>query len=736
MRRLFVTTALLLLLPAALVAQRREYMADADTSRAFADAGTATLMNRARAARLRTDRALRSYTAVVRSRLAAGLRMPLKDRTLFRQETAARVRWSRDAATVVQLIAGRAQHPGGIEVPTSGFGIDELFDPSGDRMYFGMSGGDDEPDDDDDDFWIEHPLGEHAERHYRYESGDTLTIRLQDGRTVRIVELRVIPRRSDPHTLRGILSIEPDAGAFVQAAFRLARTVDILRDMNAFDEEDKDDIDKVPGFLKPFEFDISLMTVEYSLWEMKHWLPRSMRFEGVARAGAVRFPATAEVSYQMLDVISDAAPDPAAETELASATLAEWNAAGDHRTINRRHGAPRRSSADSVPPPNRLHVLIPNDTAAVLANEQLPPPIWKDASGFITEDELERLYDRVGSVTGPAQSDMPAAFGWGFGEPGMVRYNRVEALSLGARATVPLGVAQLEGVARIGVADLRPNISISALRATMHRTLELRAYHELATVDESRSALGFGNSLSALALGRDEGEYYRTIGASLNHSPPPIRRHWYDARLYLERQRAVERNTHFALPRVWTDSVFRENIVADAATQYGALLHLRPWWGTDATRAQFGVDVLMQAESGDFEHARGRLTLLTAVPLGSKLRVAAEVGAATATGDVPRQRYFFLGGATTLRGYEASTVAGTSMARGRLELARTYSFGNLILFSDWGWAGDRNDIRNEDQRWAVGAGASLLDGLLRIDLGHGLKEPRGWRLDLHVDAIM
>jgi hypothetical protein len=318
----------------------------------------------------------------------------------------------------------------------------------------------------------------------------------------------------------------------------------------------------------------------------------------------------------------------------------------------------------------------------------------------------------------------------------MVRYNRVEALSIGVRGTAPVSIAQLEGVARIGVGDLRPNLSLGALRATMHRTLELRVFHELATVDESRSALGFGNSLSAFFLGRDEGEYYRTIGASLNHSPPPVKRHWYDARVYVERQRAVERNTQVAVPRMWTDSVFRENVVADAATQYGALLHLRPWWGTDATRPQFGFDVLLQAESGDFEHGRARATLRAAVPVGSKVRIAAEAGAGSSEGDVPRQRLFYLGGASTLRGYEPSTVAGTSMARARLELARAYTFGNLIVFSDWGWAGDRDFIREQGQRWSVGAGASLLDGLFRVDLAHGFKEPRGWRLDMHVDAIM
>jgi hypothetical protein len=727
MRRTPALALLLMIAPAVLHAQapRTSDVAGTDTTGAFLDPGAAALMKRAREARLSSDRSLRSYTAIVRSRIAAGLRMPLKDRTLYRQESAARVRWSRDSTTVVQLLAGREQHPGAIHAPQSGFGIDDLFDPSQDRMYFGLTKVErNEKRNPDDGFWIEHPLGAAAERHYRYQSGDTMTIRLQDGRTVRVLELRVIPRRNDPHTLRGMLWVDTESGALVQAAFRLTRTVDILRDMNALDDDDMKDVAKIPGFLKPIEFDMSLLTVEYSLWEMRHWLPRTMRVEGVARAGVVRFPASAELSYQMLDVTTDAQPGTVSESEAIAATLAEWNAADDHRVINR-----RSSGRD-------LRVLVPRDSARLLNSELLPRPIWSEAPEFMSENELEKLYDRVAAVASPAKPDLPVTFGWGFREPDMVRYNRVEALSIGARVTVPLPYVRVEGIARLGAGDLRPNLALRAVRENAHRTLELRGYHELMTVEESGAALGFGNSASALLLGRDEGEYYRAIGASLGMAPPSARRHWYDARAYIERQRAVSRNTHIAVPRIWSDSVFRSNIVADAATQVGALLHLRPWWGTDASRAQLGLDLLLQAEAGDFEHGRARLTVRSAVPVGEKLRVGAEAAVGTSTGTVRRQRWFYLGGASTLRGYEPSTIAGTAMARGRLELARTYGFGNLAIFTDWGWAGDRSDIQRVDQRWAVGAGASLLDGLVRVDLARGLRAPRGWRVDMHLDAIL
>ncbi|HSJ09086.1 MAG TPA: BamA/TamA family outer membrane protein [Longimicrobiales bacterium] len=728
MQRLIISAFVVAAAAAPVSGQTAPVASATDTAGAYVDAGAASLVARARAARQRTDRSMRSYTAVVRSRVAAGLRMPLKDRTLFRSETAVRARWSRDAETVVQVLAAREQHPGGVEIPKrpSGLGIDELFDPTKDRMYFGIGSPDstDAQSRDEDDFYIEHPIGADAERHYRYQSGDTMTLTLGDGRVLRTAELIVMPRRSDPHTVKGVLWLEIESGALVQAAFRLARTVDILTDFT--DAVDDEDVGKIPGFMKPLEFDISLMTVEYSLWEGTHWLPRSMRIEGMARAGVFRAPAAAEVTYRMEEVeIDDGSPAPD-EHDTAARIAREWNGAADHHMIERK--------SDGRP----FLMLVPDDSTRLVTSDELPPPIWDSAPGFISEDELQSLADRIAKVAGPGRAgfELKPRFGWGFGEPDMIRYNRVEALSVGARVTLPLPELDVVGTVRLGAGDLHPNAELLLRRETSRRTLELRGYHELTTTDDTRRPLGLGNSLSALVLGRDEGEYYRASGAMLTLAPPWAERRSWDASIYGEKQDDVERHTHIALPRAWNDSVFRSNIVADEARQYGAMLRFRPWWGTDPLAAQFGIDMLLQGEGGDFEHGRARVTLRAAAPLFAGVRVGFEAAAGTSTGSVPVQRLFYLGGASTLRGYEPGTVRGTSMARGRVELARTLTVANFALFSDWGWAGDRDNILDRDQRLSVGIGASLLDGFLRVDLARGLRAPTGWRIDMHLDAIL
>jgi hypothetical protein len=60
----------------------------------------------------------------------------------------------------------------------------------------------------------------------------------------------------------------------------------------------------------------------------------------------------------------------------------------------------------------------------------------------------------------------------------------------------------------------------------------------------------------------------------------------------------------------------------------------------------------------------------------------------------------------------------------------------VALFSDWAWAGDRESIDLSQGFTSVGAGLSIIDGLIRMDGGWGLDDPTGFRLDLYLDAIL
>jgi hemolysin activation/secretion protein len=116
------------------------------------------------------------------------------------------------------------------------------------------------------------------------------------------------------------------------------------------------------------------------------------------------------------------------------------------------------------------------------------------------------------------------------------------------------------------------------------------------------------------------------------------------------------------------------------------------------------------------------------------LAIAVEASAGTSTGSVPVQGGFYLGGPATLRGYDGAVIAGSSFWRGRVEVGNTFPAARLTAFSDVGWAGPRGDIGHGKPLLGGGIGASLIDGLVRLDLSRAFRSPTGWRFDLYFDG--
>jgi hemolysin activation/secretion protein len=118
----------------------------------------------------------------------------------------------------------------------------------------------------------------------------------------------------------------------------------------------------------------------------------------------------------------------------------------------------------------------------------------------------------------------------------------------------------------------------------------------------------------------------------------------------------------------------------------------------------------------------------------TRLRVEAEAG--KGWGDLPAQRMWFVGGPSSLRAYDPRDLSGTTFVRARGQLERMYSFGSISLFSDLGWAGASGSYSFDDALPSAGVGVSVLDGLLRLDSAWGLRQPRPFRFDVYLDAIL
>jgi hypothetical protein len=715
---------------------------------AFEDAATRSLHASARAALFRVERDVLSYTALVRQRGGVDLRLPIRDRTLYRVEQASRVFWSRDGDVVVQVLGGRELEPGAREASADRSGARQsFFDPgaAGDRLTFGLA------DDADDEVWFHHPLGRTAEDHYRFRTGETLTLSLPDGRQLRAVELHVLPRAADFRRITGSLWIEPESGSMIRAVYRMSAPAD------ASLQDDGEPV-WIPGIFKPIQGEFTLATVEYALWDFRVWLPRSMRIEGLLTAGIVKVPAAFEVSYRMESVtlqgdVRQASAADSAATSSPAEVLEERHFQTRSEAMayladlmGEREGDAFRASERALR--RRVNgqstrVFVPEDPAVLLRSPELPPPIWEDAPGFTSEDQIDELLRVLADLPTPAPAGSRWAFNWGSQRPDLLRYNRVEALSIGARAELflpsPVGPLFLRLQPFFGVADLEPKARLTLDHETLGRRVSLGVYRELEPVSRGGRHLGIGNSASAFLFGRDEGEYFMATGGEVRITPPSAERTSVELRLYAERHDTVETNTSFSLNNAFdSDWEFRPNLEAEEVTEVGASLLLSPWWGTDPLAPQAGVELFAQGGTGDRDYARASVALRGALPLfRGRLSVGAEVAAGESWGEPTLQRSWFLGGSHTLRGYDPSALVGPAFARTRVEVARKVQALGLSLFGDGAWAGERlGDFRERDALFSVGAGITLLDGILRFDVARGVRNPTGWRVHMYLDGIL
>jgi hypothetical protein len=168
----------------------------------------------------------------------------------------------------------------------------------------------------------------------------------------------------------------------------------------------------------------------------------------------------------------------------------------------------------------------------------------------------------------------------------------------------------------------------------------------------------------------------------------------------------------------------------------GATVALRLAHGLDPVGVRWNAALSLDGATGTYRFLRPALTVGLSGPLPGPLLGSIEGSAGTVLGEVPAQKVWPLGGTPTLRGYHPFVASGTSYWRARAEVGTDFTAGRLILFSDLGWAGQRESFPGRGPLAATGIGASLLDGLLRVDLARALRSPTGWRLSVATDLAL
>ena len=720
---------------------------------AFRDPAARAILLLAREARMRQDSALLAYDATTYQRVSAGLGFSRfgRDRLAFRSEGATRVRWRRGVGAYVDVtgsrtvvpIAGKSAH-----VDIEGSLSPIPYYPGSETLWIGASAARQAVDENEG---IIHPLAEGSEAYYTYESGDSAVFRLPDGHSIRLRELRVRPRTPKWNLAVGSLWFDMSGGQLVRAAYRMSVPMDIEA---VAKEDDPDSFDDVPRVMKPMLFpmkaEVSAIGVEYGLYQGRFWLPRVQVAEGGGQIGFARVPFKLEqkFSYERVNAgdplppirqPSDSARD-SSGVEI-SVGAGSSRAARDSARAARREA---RARCDSTGVRTRVRnrgdrnnpvlVTIPCDTVKLASSPDLPPSIYDTGDEVVASAEIDALVKQALAM-GSQASFAPAPPTLAYAP---LRYNRVEGLSGGGMLDQQLGAGySLHTIARIGVADREPNIEVTGARSDLRRTLSLTAYNRLVSAGDWGNPLGLGSSISAFLFGRDEGFYYRASGLELSSAPDqrgPLNLTWS---LFAEQERNARQRTTFSLARAMRGSQFEPNITTTTSPYAGARARVTQTIGEDPQGFRLFNDLRLEAAHGDTgTYGRAALDVTASHGIGNGA-VALTLAGGTSAGVLPIQRNWFLGGIQTVRGLRPGTGVGDAFWLARAEAGYGLEVVRPVLFGDIGWAGDRRSWRDIGTPLSgVGAGVSILDGLVRFDVARGLQPvgQRGWRVDAYLEG--
>ena len=729
----------------------------AQVASAYEDAAARPLVTRARAARVSQDSSLEAYDATAKRRFTVnfGLGASGPERLLIRSEGASRVRWRRGVGAHIDVLAARTA------IPLAYSGARVLSDMLDDNPvpYFpgreGLVGFSEvvrsrnrhqSP--------MIHPLEDGAESVYRYATGDSVSLAFPDGRQIRLREIRVIPRGPRSDLIVGSLWIDASSGQLVRAVYRPAAEMDIAEMAR---KDDPHSFDDVPTLVKPLVFPmsatISAFIVEYGLVNERWWMPRVQTIEGRARIGPTHATFSVEQAFRYASVnVADSLPAIAVSNMSDSAREARRDSIRAARRESRRE-ARRRGDDDpdmeSIDCPRGdtlvrhqlrhdgalpIEIRIPCDTAALAHSPELPPSIFDAGDETFGVPDRDAVLKSLGLGVQPGWHPGAPSLHYGV-QDGLVRYNRVEGLSLGARLDEAFGAGYSGSLTgRLGIADLQPGFDLEAQRSDGVRTLSLGVYRRLVPVNPWGDPLSLGSSIGNLTLGNDDAFYYRSWGVEFGgrHDGSAI----ITWRAFAEEQRNADVNTRFSVYHaLGARDGAPPNIQAARAGEAGGVLSLHDDFGLDPTGWRVGVGASLEGAGGTFDYGRGSLDASVTRGLGESLAASMTASAGTSLGTVPPQRLWYLGGTQTVRGQIMGAQAGNAYWFTRTEVAYGLVSIRPTVFFDIGWAGPR-DAWSSPGRLISGAGVgvSLLDGLLHVDLAHGVQPSRSWRGAMYLDA--
>jgi len=328
-------------------------------------------------------------------------------------------------------------------------------------------------------------------------------------------------------------------------------------------------------------------------------------------------------------------------------------------------------------------------------------------------------------------------------------YNRVDGLALGVRK----GPLEWDAYERIGAFG-QIGYAFSVKRVQYELSAEARlgepygeedfdvkvgaSYRRLTTPDDVWKSGWAENTLGAFFFNYDLFDYYETEGVSLYSAARLGPYFQLSAAFRSEDYRTMNQDTEWSLfggdhfrfnPPI--DEGHMQSIIVVAEGGSVSRFHSHPSGAVFRVEAELGKGL-----GGDFSFHRfvadGRSYVRTSRRSGLAMRLRG----GRATGSVPLQKAFTLGGIGSVRGYPQNVFLGNRMMLANVEyaIADLRPFGDLldgfqlIGFFDAGWVSlpDRS-FRFDDMFTSAGIGVGFLDRRLRLELALPLTDRGGSR---------
>ncbi|HYT04041.1 MAG TPA: hypothetical protein VEM13_04080 [Gemmatimonadales bacterium] len=527
---------------------------------------------------------------------------------------------------------------------------------------------------------VPHPLSPVGPDVYDFALGDTTSISFPE-REVRVVALRVRPKRFDLPCIVGTLYLDAGTADLVRLAFNFTPR----------------------AYLDPQLEDVSVV-LDNALWEQRYWLPYRQEIEIRRRATWLDVPARGIIRGRW-------------EIDNYAFNLglaASWFA-GDEITFL------PKAERDSFPWAQPLSAAI------------------QDVAEPVRQNDLERVRAQVEEIAGRRALTGLKAHRLGVRSlSDLVHANRVEGLAAGAGVVWRGGGERREVRALVsyGFADHRPTGTLTAVEREGRGAIEASVYRTVRDVGDWPVIAPLLNSFSAQEFGNDYGDYYLAEGARVTYRRGVgVRSEWSAA---LGRE-SIGSLGVAAAP---ANGTFRPNPALGGPGVDLVQLALQRRSEGFAVRNDLHVETLL--EGGRLDGGATYLRLSAAghvlAPAGAtRLLVRAAGGVASAA--LPAHRAFVLGGRGTLLGEDFRRWGGARMALVHVEwrvpvpfvslavgpYARTPRTLTVAPFVATGWA----DRPVAGTPWAATPGARVSCGLalewlgvFRFEAGFGIESER------------